>query len=236
MKKPNAKPRASQAIELPAVTLKFAQTLDGRIATATGNSQWISSPASRRLAHQLRCEHDAILIGIGTALADDPQLNVRLANGRDPLRVIVDSRLRLPLTARVIADGAAQHTLVATTKMADPKHVRAIKRAGAEVLRLPAVQGAQVDLRQLLTALARRGIRSVLVEGGAQIITSFLSARLADRIVVFIAPKIIGKGTEAIGDLGITRLQEAIQVTRLRTRRLGPDIVFDGQLRWPDEA
>src|SRR6185436_18700911 len=164
--------------------------------------------------------------GIGTALTDDPQLNVRLVAVRDPLRVIVDGRLRLPLTARVIADGAARRTLVATTKMADPNHVRALKRAGAEVLRLPAAKDGQVDLRALLAALARHRIKSVLVEGGAQIITSFLRARLIDRVVVVIAPKLIGKGTEAIGDLGITRLQEAIQVSQFRTRRLGPDIVF----------
>jgi len=219
---------------LPAVTAKFAQSLDGRMATVTGDSQWISSPSSRRLAHQLRGEHDAILVGIGTVLADDPQLNVRLVKGRDPLRVIVDSRLRLPATARVLAAGAAQHTLVATTKLADAKRLRAIKRAGAEVLRLPAAN-SQVDLRALLEALAQRGIKSVLVEGGAQIITSLLKARLVDRLVVVIAPKIIGKGTEAIGDLGITRLQEALQVSQFRTRRLGPDIVFDGYLHWHNE-
>jgi riboflavin-specific deaminase-like protein len=235
MAKRNAKPHSRNALELPAVTVKFAQSLDGRIATATGDSQWISSPWSRRLAHQLRREHDAILVGIGTVLADDPQLNVRLVTGGDPLRVIVDSRLRLPVTARVLAAGAAQHTLVATTKLADAKRVRAIKRAGAEVLRLPAATNSQVDLRALLEALAQRGINSVLVEGGAQIITSLLNARLVNRLVVFIAPKLIGKGTEAIGELGIARLQEAIQMSRFRTRRLGPDIVFDGHLRWHDE-
>src|SRR5947209_14424254 len=104
---------------LPFVTVKYAQTLDGRMATATGDSQWISGPDSLRLAHQLRAEHDAILVGIGTVLADNPQLNVRLVSGRDPLRVIVDSRLRTPLTARVLAVEAARRTLIATTPMPD---------------------------------------------------------------------------------------------------------------------
>ena len=220
---------------LPFVTVKIAQTLDGRIATASGDSQWISGPSSLKLAHQLRHEHDAIMVGIGTALADDPQLTVRLVNGSDPLRIVVDSKLRLPDKARVLADGAARRTLVATTDKADRERAREIERMGAEVLTLPASRsGAQVDLRALLEELRRRGIKSALVEGGSGIITSLLTARLVDRLVVVIAPKIIGRGISAIGQLNINRLRDAITFSEFKTKRLGPDIVFDGRIDWND--
>jgi riboflavin-specific deaminase-like protein len=217
--------------ERPFVTVKFAQSLDGRIATATGESQWISSQSSLRLAHKLRREHDAIMVGVGTVIRDDPRLTVRLVNGRNPLRIVVDSRLRLPTCARVLADGAARQTLVATTEAADAERACELENLGAEILRLPASAGISgVDLAELLEELGRRRIKSVLVEGGARIVTSLLTARLVDRLVVAIAPKIIGRGTEAIGDLGIIHLRDAISFSKFKTRRLGPDIIFDGQL------
>lgn len=171
------------------------------------------------------------MVGIGTVLRDDPRLTVRLVNGRNPLRIIVDSRLRTPLTARVLADGAANDTLIAATEMADPERVRELERLGAQVLRLPANNDKSgVDLAELLAELGRRRISSVLVEGGARIITSLVAARLVDRLVVAVAPKIIGQGTEAIGDLGIAHLRDAIVFSSFKTRRLGPDIIFDGRL------
>lgn len=217
---------------LPFVTVKFAQSLDGRIATITGDSQWISSSGARRFAHQLRREHDAIMVGIGTVLADDPQLSVRLVKGRDPLRIVVDSTLRIPLTARVLADGAASHTLVVTSEAAEMSREREIAELGAEILRLPSgPDNSGVDIERLLEALGRRRIASVLVEGGKGMITSLLAARAVDRLVSVIAPKIIGKGLEAIGNLDITRLDDAITFLSVKTRKLGPDIVFDGRLK-----
>lgn len=216
----------------PFVTVKFAQSLDGRIATVTGDSQWISSQSSLRFAHKLRREHDAIMVGIGTVLRDDPRLTVRLVNGRNPLRIIVDSRLRLPLTARVLAQGAAHHTLIAATERAASERVRALERLGAEVLQLPTGNTETgVDLAELFAELGRRKISSVLVEGGARIVTSLLAARLVDRLVIAIAPKIIGQGTEAVGDLKIAHLRDAIVFSTFKTRRLGPDIIFDGLLK-----
>src|SRR6266571_5271296 len=180
------------ATRLPFVTVKFAQSLDGRIATSTGDSQWISSPPAQRFVHQLRSEHDAILVGIGTVLADDPRLTVRLTKGRDPMRIVVDSRLRTPLSARVLADGAASRTLVVANENADLARVRAIEALGSEVLRLPVSQKhIGVDLQRLLEELGGRRVESVLVEGGKQIITSLLAARLVDRVIMIIAPKII---------------------------------------------
>jgi diaminohydroxyphosphoribosylaminopyrimidine deaminase/5-amino-6-(5-phosphoribosylamino)uracil reductase len=216
---------------LPFITAKFAATLDGRIATRTGDSQWISGAASLRLAHRLRREHDGILVGIGTVLADNPRLTVRLVEGRDPLRIVIDSRLRIPVTARVLQEGAAHHTLIATTDRADPARVGELEALGAEILVLQeGGEGAGVSLIELFAALGRRRIASVLVEGGAGIITSLLSERMIDRMVIAIAPKIIGQGIEAIGDLGITSLADAITFSSVRTRRLGDDIIFDGRL------
>ena len=216
---------------LPFVTVKFASTLDGRIATRTGDSQWISGPASLRLAHQLRRENDGILVGIGTVLADNPRLTVRLVNGRDPLRIVIDSRLRIPVTARVLQEGAAHHTLIATTDRADPGRIRELEDLGAEVLMLPEeANRAGVSFIELFAALGRRRVASVLVEGGAGIITSLLAARLVDRMVIAIAPKIMGQGLEAIGDLGITSLANALTFSSVKTRRLGDDIIFDGRL------
>ncbi|HYL98109.1 MAG TPA: bifunctional diaminohydroxyphosphoribosylaminopyrimidine deaminase/5-amino-6-(5-phosphoribosylamino)uracil reductase RibD, partial [Blastocatellia bacterium] len=124
---------------LPFVTVKAASTLDGRIATATGDSQWISGERSLRLAHELRRDHDAVLVGIGTVLKDDPKLTVRLVKGADPLRVVVDSKLRIPHTASLLADGAARKTTIATTNQSDPAKAERLREIGAEVLVLPSV-------------------------------------------------------------------------------------------------
>ena len=216
---------------LPFITVKFASTLDGRIATSTGDSQWISGPPALRLAHQLRRENDCVMVGIGTVLADNPRLTVRLVGGRDPLRIIIDSRLRIPVTARVLQEGAAHHTLIATSDRADPARVRELEDLGAEILILPEeANGAGLNLMELLAALGRRRVASALVEGGAGIITSLLAARLVDRLVVVLAPKIIGRGLEAIGDLGITNLEGAITFSSIKTRKIGEDIMFDGRL------
>jgi riboflavin-specific deaminase-like protein len=216
---------------LPFVTLKFAISLDGRIATKTGDSQWISGSDSLQFAHQLRAEHDAIMVGIGTLLADNPRLNVRLVEGLDPLRVIVDSGLRIPNDANVLIDGAAKNTLIATAVAADNIRLAEIENLGAEILRLPSEpDGQRVSLQALLAELHRRSVKSVLVEGGAGIITALLSARLVNRMVVAIAPKIIGQGIEAVGDLGITKLSDALTFASFKTERLGSDLIFDGLL------
>jgi riboflavin-specific deaminase-like protein len=217
---------------VPFVTVKYAQSLDGRIATSTGDSKWISGPAALRLAHRLRREHDAIIVGIGTVLADNPQLTVRLVKGRNPLRVVIDSELRTPADALVLAGGAATGTLIAAAANVDEKRVSEIQKLGADILRVPfAPNGSGIDIARLLGELGRRGIGSVLVEGGSGIITSLLAARAVNRLIVVIAPKIIGSGTEAIGDLGITRLSEALTFSSVKVRRLGDDIIFDGRLK-----
>jgi diaminohydroxyphosphoribosylaminopyrimidine deaminase/5-amino-6-(5-phosphoribosylamino)uracil reductase len=212
---------------LPWVTLKFAESLDGRIATATGNARWISSPESRKLAHKLRARHDAILAGIGTVLADDPELTVRLVRGRQPLRVIVDAGLRVPPEAKVLGEQSLARTLIATAGQSDPVRLAALRERGVEVLALPSDGRGRLDLKQLLVELGKRNVLSVLVEGGAEIITSFLKLRLADSIVAFVAPKLIGKGTETVGDLGITEVAAAVPLRFNRAYRCGPDLVIE---------
>ncbi len=210
---------------VPFVTLKWAQSIDGRIATQKGDSRWISSEEARRLAHRLRARNDAVLVGIRTVLADDPQLTVREARGRNPLRVVVDSRLKTPLKARVLDSSAP--TLIVTTRGADPGKMRALEER-AEVLVIEGKDG-RVDLGGLLRKLARRAITSVLVEGGGQIITSFLREGLWDRILVITSPLLIGKGVDAVGNLGVSSLKEAKGIRVKRMRRLGRDWVLEGR-------
>ena len=217
----------------PVVTLSYAQTLDGRLATSTGSSQWISAQESLRFSHELRAEHDAIMVGVGTVCKDDPRLTVRLVAGRNPLRVIVDSTLRTPLTAAVLAEGAAPGTVLAVTDRAPAAKRDKIRALGATVLCLPADAGGRVDLVALLAALYRRGIGSLLVEGGAQMITALLRARLADRLAVCIAPKIVGTGIEAVGDLGIRELTRSLIMTDTSVTLYGVDLVLASRVEYP---
>jgi riboflavin-specific deaminase-like protein len=211
------------------ITIHFAQTLDGRIATRTGDSQWIGGPESLRLAHQLRADHDAVVVGVGTVIADNPRLTTRLVPGRSPLRVIADSRLRIPLESSVLSDGAAP-TLIVTTEQAAANNREEIRRRGAEIAIVRRDGAGRVDLQDMIGMLAARGVRTLLVEGGAAMITSMLQARLCDRLVLCIAPRILGRGIEAVGDLGIDRLQDAVTFSSLRMTQCGDDLIVDGQL------
>lgn len=214
----------------PQVTISYAQTLDGRLATRTGSSQWISGPESLRFAHELRARHDAILVGIGTVLADDPRLTVRLVPGRDPLRIVLDSGLRIPHEAAVLRDGAARGTVVACVAGAAPDRQAALEVLGATVLALPPGAEGGVDLAALLAALGARGVRSLMVEGGARLITALLRARLADRLAVCVAPKILGEGISAVGDLGITCLANACTLQDVTVTLCGADVIMEGRL------
>ena len=210
------------------ITLKLAQSLDGRIATSTGESRWISGPESRTAAHRLRAEHDAVLIGVGTVLADNPRLDVRLVPGPDPLRVIVDSRLRTPPTAAVFRAGSAE-VLIAADSGAAQERREALSAAGATVIVLPRGRSG-IDLGALFAVLEERGVGSILVEGGARLATSVLRERLADSLALFIAMKVIGRGRDAIGDLGIREVSRAVQVDGATVERLGEDIFVRGRL------
>jgi len=218
----------------PFVTLKFAQTLDGRIATATGDSKWISSEPFRRLAHRLRAVHDAVMVGIDTVLTDDPELTVRLVKGRNPTRVILDSKLRIPLNAKVITTADLAPTIIATTSPADEKKAPQLRETGAEVLEVQADAAGKVDLRELLKLLARRHISSVLVEGGSGVITAFLCQKLVDKLVVAVVPKIMGRGIEAVGDLNIREVSQVLKLDFRKVYRVGEDVVIEAKINTCD--
>jgi 3,4-dihydroxy 2-butanone 4-phosphate synthase/GTP cyclohydrolase II len=174
----------------PSVTLSFAQSLDGSLTARRGAPLRLSSPQSMELTHRLRGAHDAILVGIGTVLADDPRLTVRLAEGKDPQPVVLDSQLRFPQNCNL-----SSHPLppwIATTEKAPKERQAALEAGGAQVWRLPSSPQGRVDLRTLLAHLASRGIETLMVEGGAGVITSFLAERLVNQVVITIAPILVG--------------------------------------------
>lgn len=215
---------------LPFVTVKYAQTLDGRIATATGQSQWISSDAARRFAHRLRAQHDAVLVGGGTIIRDNPELTVRLVRGRNPVRVVVDSDQLVPEQAKIFQQLSCAPTLLVTTKSIKEQRLQNIASSQVEIIKTEATPQGNVDLKKLLPLLAARGISSVLVEGGAQIITSLLRDNLVNRLVTIIAPKILGKGIEAVGDLQISDLALAKRLAVQTVKKIGVDIMIDSRL------
>lgn len=219
---------------LPYVTMKIAQSLDGRIATRTGHSQWITSYPARVLAHRLRAEHDAVIVGIGTVLADDPQLTVRFVRGPNPWRIVLDDQLRIPLSSRLLNSELAARTIVATISQ-DEMRKKAIEATGAQIWTLSPNQSSRVQIPELLKKMASAHISSALIEGGSQVNTAFLKAGVVDRIIVAIAPRIIGAGIEAIGDLGIERVDRCIELTNVRLRAVGPDFVMTADLLYPNQ-
>ncbi len=215
---------------MPYITVKYAQTLDGRIATRSGDSQWISSEASRKYVHRLRGINMGIMVGAGTVVADNPQLTVRHVRGKNPFRIIVDSNLRISGKSSVLTDTNAHLTIIATTSSATSGKMAAIKKLGVEVWVVKKERNGRVSLRDLLRKLGKREIMSVLVEGGSEIITSLLKADLVDKMIIPIAPKIVGKGLEAIGDLNISKISNSIKFSSFKIMKKGDDIIFEGTI------
>lgn len=215
---------------LPFVIAKFAASLDGRIAAASGDSRWISGPQTRQWAHEQRATVDAIMVGVNTVLVDDPQLTARPGDQeseRQPLRVVVDSRGRTPANARVLVGPG--RALIATSEGFDVSWRQAMEATGAEVLVLPR-DGDSVDLSALLKALAERGVLSLLVEGGGILLGSFFDQGLVDKVEVIIAPLIIGaaEAPTAVAGRGAHRLAEAWRLGEIALERLGDDILITG--------
>jgi GTP cyclohydrolase II len=208
--------------ERPHVVLKYAQSMDGRIATATGDARWISSEEERRVSHGLRARCDAIMVGVGTVLNDDPQLTVRLVPGPSPIRVILDSNLRSSVASKVF--DATAPTIVITTERSDPKRRDELRKRDVSVQVVSLGPGG-VDIAAALSLLATLGISSLLVEGGQRVITSLLRARCADRMIVGLAPVVLGKGVEGVGDLGIGRVADGILLANRSVYLAGTDVL-----------
>jgi diaminohydroxyphosphoribosylaminopyrimidine deaminase/5-amino-6-(5-phosphoribosylamino)uracil reductase len=219
---------------LPFVTAKTASTLDGKIATHIGDSRWVSGPESREAVHRLRHRNQAILIGVDTAIADDPQLSSRHAvPSLQPIRIVADSQLRLPPTARLLQDAQAP-VLILTTGLAPPERRACLIAAGAEII--DCGDGPHVDLQRAMHLLGQREIASILLEGGGRLNGAMLEQHLIDKIVLFLAPKIIG-GEEAPSSFhftGFDRMEQAIRLQRLSVERYGDDICLNGYPEYPD--
>jgi diaminohydroxyphosphoribosylaminopyrimidine deaminase / 5-amino-6-(5-phosphoribosylamino)uracil reductase len=221
----------------PLVTLKAGMTLDAKIATADGESRWITGEAARRDAHRLRSEADAVVVGIGTVLRDDPSLTARLSNrplklaSRQPIRIVLDSRLRIPLGARVLSRLHEAHTLIATTSAAPPRKIHLLRRRGVDVLMLQSLH-RRVSLTDLCRQLGRLGIRNLLIEGGRTLNASFVRGGLVDHIVLYIAPLLLG-GDDAkglIGGLSPEHLRDSLLLDGLTIRRVERDMVIEADI------
>ncbi|MBM4300436.1 MAG: RibD family protein [Deltaproteobacteria bacterium] len=223
-----AAPAHRRRTDRPFVTLSYAQSLDGSIADRPGRPLALSGPQAMAMTHGLRASHEAILVGIGTVLADNPRLNVRLAAGPDPQPVVVDSRLRFPPYANLLKN--RRSPLIATNEGADAERQQALEAAGARVLVLPGSNG-WVDLAGLLRHLGLIGINSLMVEGGAQIIASFLSSRLVDQVVLTIAPLLVG-GLRVVDHLGHSSRRRLPRLKHLSYQQLGDDLVLRGEPDW----
>jgi len=213
----------------PAGILKLAMSLDGRIAAANGDSKWISSPPSRELVHRWRRECDAVMVGAGTVIADNPRLTCRVAGGRDPVRVIIDARLRTAPTARVYRERSKAGAIVVTTNANLTRARQKYAHAGVEVISVNARAG-ELALAELMRKFGQRGWSNVLIEGGAKLAGSALNAGIVDRVAFFVAPKILGAGLPAIETRDARRVSEASPLFDFTARRVGDDWLFEGRL------
>lgn len=209
----------------PMVTLKTAQSLDGSVATASGDSKWITGVPARRIGHRLRAEAQAICVGVGTVLADDPQLNVRHVEGADPTKVILDSQLRTPMEAKVLAGGAC---IVCVTEAADEDRVKRFEDRGVTVWVCGAVDG-RPDLHEILNRLGEQEVIHLLVEGGRGVASSFARAGLIDRVRTFVAPRLVG-GLSSLSDLGIASIDAAPGLRHVTLDRVGPDLLVSADV------
>ncbi|MFC1873436.1 bifunctional diaminohydroxyphosphoribosylaminopyrimidine deaminase/5-amino-6-(5-phosphoribosylamino)uracil reductase RibD [Chloroflexota bacterium] len=219
----------------PFVTVKYAASLDGKIATRSGNSKWISSPESRKYVHQLRYTTDAIMVGVNTVLTDDPYLTTRCCGGRggtakkQPLRIIVDEKGRTPLTAHVFSKPGK--TLLALGEPSRAEGAADFAHAGVEVIELPSGEGL-VDLERLLEALCKREITSVLVEGGGTLLGSLFDRGLVDKVIAFIAPIIIGgrEAKTAVGGNGVDKITDSLKLKQVQVEKFGEDLMVSGYI------
>ena len=217
------------AAGLPFVTLKIAQTLDGRIADSTHNARWITSKPARKFVHSLRRAHDAVLVGAGTVVADDPSLTIRHVKGRQPTRVILDGRLSAPASAKVYSSNDSIRTVVVASESAPKERLAALSERGVElfVFKDKHAPRQRIDLDRLLEGLAEKGITSILVEGGSGVFSDFLKRGLVDKLLVLVAPKVLGGGVQAVESSREAFLRSAQAFDFTDVRMIGPDVLIE---------
>lgn len=216
---------------LPFVILKSASTIDGKIASLTGDSKWIGSVRQRKMAHRLRKKVDGVIVGINTVRTDDPGLDVRLVGGnvRQPVPVIMDSKLRISPKAKIFS--THPRSIIATTESAGPLKAKRLRKLGAEILRLKSDSAGRVSAADLLRELGAMGMCGVLVEGGSRVGACFLSEGLVDKVVFFYSPKIIGgDGMSMIGNLGKESIEDAVNIKNIKVRRFGDELMIEGYI------
>ncbi len=212
----------------PFLIVKAAMSLDGKIATTTGHSKYITGREARKLVHQLRTEIDAIMVGSNTILKDNPQLTPRLVTGRTPIKIVVDSKLKIPLNAKVIKK-EPNKLIIATTKKANKAKIKKLQQKGANVIVIGIKKG-KVNLQELMKQLGKLEITSIMIEGGAELNAEAIRSKVVDKILFFIAPGLIGRGLGAIGDLGITNVDRSVKLKHLISKKVGRDILIEGYL------
>ncbi|MFH1904171.1 MAG: bifunctional diaminohydroxyphosphoribosylaminopyrimidine deaminase/5-amino-6-(5-phosphoribosylamino)uracil reductase RibD [bacterium] len=226
--------------KLSFVTVKYAMSVDGKIATRTGDSKWISNDKSRRFVHRLRSISDAVLIGVNTVIKDNPRLTPRHGSITDrmPIRIILDSSARIPMESRILDTVGAglkpARTIIAVTKGASKSNVEKLKEKGVEVICCKMDKNKVVDIHDLLVRLGKKSIANILVEGGSRVISSFMEERAIDRIYAFIGPKIIGGKSALVpfGDKGVSRIKDAVSLKDIKVRRFEDDITIEGYPNW----
>lgn len=213
--------------KIPYVTLKAAQTIDGKIADTDGDSKWISSPSSRKIVHQMRSKYDAILVGSGTVEKDDPKLTVRLTEGRNPKRIVLDTHLKLKLNHKIFQNNADGNLIVITSINNGKKQskVDKLKALGVNILYAKENKKGMIDLRSALIEIGKINISSILVEGGSILLSNFIKENLYDDISLFIAPKILGAGIDSFGNLGIKTIRQAYRLKIESVEKTGDDIM-----------
>lgn len=218
---------------MPFVTIKAAMSLDGKIATKSGESIWISGLESRKHVHYLRSINDAVMVGIGTVKKDDPELSVRYAEGEDPLRIIIDPSIEIPKKAKLL-EKDPHKTIIICSGDASKEKIEKIKKTGAQVIPCPKIKNGRLDLKYALKKLGKRKITSILLEGGGETIAGAVEARVADKAVFFIAPKIIG-GKQAptpVEGEGCENLTQVVNLIDVKYERIGDDIMIEGYLNY----
>ena len=219
----------------PFVVMKVAMSLDGKISTTTGQSKWISCDESRRYVHKLRSEVMSILVGINTVIKDNPMLDCRLENGKNPIRIIVDTTLKIPIDSKIVSSSKSIRTIVVTTKNANRNVMKLLEDKGVEILTVN-LKNNLVDLKEMINKLGELNIDSILIEGGSSLNFSAINENIVDKIQVYVAPIILGgeSSKTPIGGQGVDDIKEAFKLHRLEYKQVGSDILIEGYLKGSD--